>query len=178
MAITLLETIRKNFEFREKLKYGEDGEREVANLLIKMGYSILPLYQFNNENAPLLFTLNKDLILPDLTVFNAGKVIFVEVKTKNRWTKWKGNTETGFNYRLYQHYIDVMGQTKLNVVAIFNHKTEPPTGCFCIDLSENYSRVWDGLNEKTKQRVEQPIVLFELKRMKGFFEFFNDTKLL
>lgn len=157
--------IQKDFD--SLLHFGEEGEKEMAALLMARGNKIIPLYQFNNEKSPLMFGNNYSYILPDLTCIKSGQCFFVEVKTKQRWGYWMGQKETGCDERLYKHYKKVAEDTELPVYIFFNHKEDPPIGIyFCNILNEEPYRRWDGLNSKTKEQINKPIVFWEIKQLK------------
>lgn len=133
---------QKMKNFKEYLKFGEEGEHEVARVLIEMGVSVLPLYQFNNNHAPYLLTKNHKITLPDLACFKDGKSFFVEVKTKNQWISYKGRVETGIDKRLFNQYDKINEATGADVFLIFNQKIENE-GMFICDMYK-YTRFWDG----------------------------------
>jgi hypothetical protein len=128
--------------FKEQLAFGEEGEHEVASYLISRGVTILPLYQFENNTAPLLYHIRGKIISPDLICFGRESFM-VEVKTKNQWVKFNGIVETGLNQKHFNHYSDIQVATGNIVYVFFNHKTEKPTGFYFCKLND-YTRVWDG----------------------------------
>lgn len=165
---------QKQINFKEALAFGEEGEKDVAELLIKKGINILPLYQFTTEEAPKIINQNNNYISPDLTCFFNGKCFFVEVKSKNRWTicpKTK-RTETGCDYRRYKHYLELSEKTGLKVLMVFNHINNKPfkhlnessNGFFYVDVKEK-GRYWSGHNEKTNQKIHKPIYFWNYNQL-------------
>jgi len=148
--------------FEKMLKIGKEGEHEVARYLISKGVSVLPLYQFNNDKIPLLFTKNANLILPDLTCFKDSKVFFIEVKTKNRWVNYNGELETGLDERLYKQYLEVMKITGLDIYLIFNHKIINPIGFFTCNMKTEY-RLWDG--RVNGEYIQKPMVFYSYNKL-------------
>ena len=161
--------------FKELLVFGEEGEKEVATYLIKKGINILPLYQFNNDKAPLIINTESNYKSPDLTCFQNGNCYFIEVKTKRRWTIClkTNRIETGCSYRLYQEYFNLSKKTKIKLYIIFNHINNKPfnqinensSGFFAVNIEEK-GRYWDGINEKTGKIIHEPTYFWELKKLK------------
>ena len=131
---------RTNFE--ELLKFGQEGEKEVALLFINYGYSILPLYQFDAIIAPKII-IEKEYISPDLTIFKEGKCVFLEVKRKNQWVVYKDRTETGCDYRHYLEYLNLSKNTGIDLYMVFQHLDAEPTGIYLVNILEE-GRYWDG----------------------------------
>lgn len=168
---------QKKEDFKSQLAFGVEGEKEVAEMLIKTGVSILPLYQFNADMSPKILTENKILSSPDLTCFRNGKCFFVEVKSKKRWTicPKTNRIETGCDYRLYKQYLEISQKTGIELILVFNHVNNKPfekinessNGFFYVNIITK-GRYWDGCNEKTKKQVHKPIYFweyFQLKKM-------------
>ena len=150
----------KQENFKLQLAFGKEGEHEIGEYLIKKNYSILPLYQFNDDIAPQLFTSNSTITAPDLFVCGNNKFFWVEVKTKNRWIKYLGIYETGCNYKHYLEYLKISKETTLPVYLIFNHKEVYPTGYYFINVIKPLHRIWDGKNIKTGQVISQKMALW------------------
>lgn len=129
--------------FKESLAVGAEGEKEVAIHLIDLGYSVLPLYQFEPQTAPMVLSKSDEHISPDLTLFIQGRCLFVEVKTKNQWVEYGGTRETGCNYRHYKHYKTLSEKTGVPLFLIFNHLENEPTGMFRVNVNEA-GRFWNG----------------------------------
>lgn len=151
--------------FNQKLEYGNQGEREVAELLSNMGYSLLPMYQFKNlQNAPKIFGINNvELTSPDIILFKNNKTLFVEVKKKTKWVKQSEYLETGCDYRLYNQYRQVVENTGVNVMMVFNHVDEEPNGIYMINLLSE-GRIWDG-RDNNKQ-VFNPMYFYRIQDLK------------
>lgn len=153
--------------FEQALTYGKDGEHAVARLLISRGVVVQPLYQHTDKHAPvLLYQSDRSLmsaILPDLTCWHAKRQYFAEVKRKTRWVIWNGRRETGFNLRLFHHYMDVRRQTGAPLYVFFLHERQEPTGVFYAELGRLAPtlRIWDGLRIGTSERIEKALALFD-----------------
>jgi hypothetical protein len=155
-----METTRKSFE--QQLAFGKEGEHEIAKYFIEKEYATLTLYQFNNlTEAPKIFTSQKALISPDLFVANKERCFWVEVKTKNRWIVF-GEHETGCNQAHYNNYKHVRETTGIKLYLIFNHKENDPLGYYMVDIDTPPSRIWDGYNVKTGQKVSPPMALWRM----------------
>jgi hypothetical protein len=147
----------KSENFKVQLAFGQDGEHEVAQMLINKGIVIMPLYQFVADHAPYIITENMEKIVsPDLICFANNGAFMVEVKTKNQWVSFNNINETGIDARLYRHYLQIKTATKTNVWLFFNHKTSGETGIFYVQL-EKYTRHWDG---KVKGVQKHPEMYF------------------
>jgi len=137
----------KQQSFEDALKFGEEGEHEIARYLIEHGVTLLTLYQFDKQHSPYLINSESKIIAPDL--FCYGKdAFFAEVKTKRRWISYKGVRETGIDSRAFESYKQVQEETGKKVLLFFNHKVQEPLGFFFVPLL-NYTRFWDGMNCKT-----------------------------
>lgn len=149
--------------FYDLLAIGQDGEHEVAELLINKGAKVLPLYQFDPTHAPYIIEHNSIFISPDLICFNSGKCYFAEVKTKNQWVEYKGVVETGLDKRLYEQYKMLKDATNINVYLFFNHKKKDPTGIYYCELDQ-YTRIWDG--NANGHKAYNPMVFYEKNILK------------
>lgn len=146
--------------FGQNLKIGKTGESVIANYFKNKGYCILPVYdvEINSGKGPQLFTLEKQLIAPDMFVFNGNKCYWVEAKHKTAFS-WHRNTErwvTGIDLRHYRDYCEVDRITPWPVWLMFLHKggqakdspIDSPSGLFgntlkCLQDNENHrSNKW------------------------------------
>lgn len=152
----------KHKSFKELLKEGEDGEKEVAEFLIKQGYSCLPFYQFESlSSAPMVLSQNQNIISPDLLMLKQNKTFWLEVKTKNRWSQNRNRElETGCDYRHYKNYMSIKKITGLEVWLAFNHKKDNVNQIYVLNTDVKYSRYWDGINEHTGDKITSPKVLW------------------
>ena len=142
-----LHTEQRMASFKEKLDFGEDGEKDVAIFLMSKGYTVLPLYQFNKEHAPFLLSENGKIILPDLDCYHPTNTsIFVEVKSKNQWNVTNSIIETGFDLKHFDEYVKIQYNTKKEVWVVFNHKGKNQ-GMYIVALNK-FHRKWNGKNKK------------------------------
>lgn len=138
-------------KFKARLSFGKIGEGLIANWFKRKGYIALPIYekQIDEGKGPQLFTSNRNLIAPDLLMFNfdkdGEKVFWIEAKHKSAFT-WHRITQrwtTGIDLKHYQDYLEVDKLTPWPVWLIFLHekgiaKDSPdgcPTGLFGRELS-------------------------------------------
>ena len=158
--------------FEADLKWGEEGEALVTKWLTDRGFVVAPLYQFNAESAPVLFSKNQTLLSPDLSVFRDNRAFFAEIKRKKRWVKSRQNgMETGYDMKHHRHYMEVRRLTGLPVWAVFVHEDQQPTGLYTVEIGSARCRFWDGLHCKTKRRVSRPMVFYQfnnLHKLSGF----------
>jgi len=152
----------KRTSFEDSLQFGEDGEHEVAKILINRGVTLMPLYQYNKEHAPYLLNVNGNITSPDLLCFK-NDCFFVEVKTKNQWVEYCGEMETGFDLKHFEDYRKIFETTNKKVYVFFNHKTKDPQGIYYIELMK-YTRIWDG-KVKAKQ-VHKATVFYKFEDLK------------
>lgn len=158
----------KKRSFEDALKFGKEGEHEIAEALIAKGISLMPLYQFEAEHAPFILNGIEKLVSPDLLCFSTKAVFMAEVKTKNRWIEFRGVRETGIDLRLFNQYKAVQDACNVPVWLFFNHKVQPPTGIFFC-LLDRKTRFWDG-RKQDGEPVQEPMifydfnVLYELER--------------
>lgn len=138
--------------FKEKLAFGEQGEKEIAEILIKKGFYILPLYQFKDKTAPQIIGEYQSITSPDLICFKNKEIIFIEVKSKNKWVKYKGILETGCNYKLYKDYKKLSLKTKIKLYIVFNHVSGDHQGIYYVNIHK-IGRHWDG-KYKNKQKYK------------------------
>lgn len=143
---------RSKDNFNELLKFGEEGEKDIALWLINKGYNVLPLYQFEADQSPKIFG-NEVCVSPDLVVFKEKTCTFVEVKRKTRWIKYKGTVETGCNYSTYLHYRKISENTGIKLFMIFKHEERNPLGIYSINVNEK-GRYWDGRVNGIKRHKE------------------------
>lgn len=149
--------------FKDALAFGQDGEKEVASLLLKKGYAVLPLYQFEDDISPKIIEINGSHISPDLTIFKQNKCTFLEVKRKRQWVEFKGVIETGCNYCHYLHYKKIANLTGVDLFMAFLHEEKMPTGIFFVNINEK-GRYWDGIVNGKK--VSPPMFFWNIKSLK------------
>lgn len=150
--------------FKELLKFGEEGEKEVALKLLDIGYTVLPLYQFNKEHAPFLLSKKGKITLPDLDCYNENKEsIYIEVKSKKQWNTTNGIIETGFDLKHFKEYKKIQEKTQKEVWIVFNHKGKYE-GFYTIKLN-NVHRIWDGKNNNGIKKFK-PLVFYKKDSLK------------
>tara|TARA_Y100000593_G_scaffold17462_1_gene34924 strand:- start:135 stop:611 length:477 start_codon:yes stop_codon:yes gene_type:complete len=148
--------------FKNKLSFGQEGEKDIALKLIEKGFYILPLYQFKDEIAPQIIGEKQTIISPDLICFKDGKVVYFEVKSKNKWVDYKGVLETGCNYKHYEHYKKLSLETKIKLYIVFNHVSGKEQGIYLVDVLKD-GRYWDG-KVKNKQ-IYKPEYFWNKKQL-------------
>lgn len=149
--------------FKDRLAFGKEGEHEVAQYFMNRGFSALTLYQFDDlKESPKIFALDDVQISPDLLIAKPGRIMWVEVKTKQRWIQYLGCLETGCNEFHYMNYVKVRELTGIQSFIVFNHKKAMPCGRFVVDIDKPYSRRWNGINEKTGEKINGPMVLWRM----------------
>ena len=152
--------------FADALAFGRDGEERVAAKLIRLGFVVSPLYQYEGlKRAPvLLYRLDGavgSLTHPNLAVFGKS-CCFAEVKRKRRWVDFdrERGLETGCNFGLWKQYLAVARTTGLPVWFFFIHEVQEPTGVFLGEAEglAAHLREWDG--RRGTFRLSKPLALF------------------
>ena len=137
--------LRSSFE--EKYTFGLAGECRIAQWLRSKGNGVLPVYEkiVDSGKGPRLFLPDKELIVPDLFVFNRQRSLWIEAKHKTAFT-WHRKTNkwvTGIDLRHYHDYLEIMEDTPWKVWLLFlqeggQAKDSPPNspaGLFGNDLA-------------------------------------------
>ena len=123
--------------FHESLAEGLLGEGLIARWFNRRGWNVLPAYEIEHTTGkgPRLFMSSESptpqLVTPDLLVFNAAQVLWIEAKTKSAftWHRASGSWQTGIDRRHWIHYLEVAKQTPWAVWLLFLHKS----GCLAKD---------------------------------------------
>lgn len=144
--------VQKQENFKELLAFGVEGEHEIGQYLLSRGVTIMPLYQFEPLEAPVILKGAEKITMPDLICFK-DDCFFVEVKTKNQWVVYGDRRETGLNLKHYNHYKKIKDYTGKQVFVFFNQKQDEPLGYYYIEL-DGYTRLWDGKNPKGEQKFD------------------------
>ena len=132
--------------FGRQLKKGLLGEGEISQFLIGQGYSVLPAYEveIGSGKGPRLFTADGPLVAPDMLVFDAVKVFWVEAKTKSGWSYFRltGTAQDGIDTKHWKSYVEVQRKLPWDVWVLFLHReakwdrfaetdaTPPPPGLY------------------------------------------------
>lgn len=119
-------------DFERKLAWGGQAERALSLWLQQQGWYVLPTYDYSgldNNKAPKLegSSPNRSLVIPDLLAAQFSKgTVWLEVKRKSKadWTHQTGRRETGIPLRLWNDYLDVQHETRLDVWVLFVHEQE------------------------------------------------------
>lgn len=96
--------------FAQTLEIGKTGESLVAQYFLRLGYSVLPVYEKTGaeHKGPVLFSkTHGSLIAPDMLVFNDRESLWIEVKHKSAftWHRLAGEWVTGIDLHHYQQYL-------------------------------------------------------------------------
>jgi hypothetical protein len=153
---------QKQASFETQLAFGQEGEHEVAQWLIGSGVTVLPLYQFESDKAPVFISIFGKAISPDLICFGK-KAFMAEVKTKNQWVVYGDRIETGFNLRHYNEYKSIQDLTNTEVFVFFNQKKKEPLGIYYAKL-DAYTRIWNG--QAKGKRVYNEMVFYSIDVLK------------
>lgn len=117
--------------FESNLATGKVAEGLIAKWLMARGSSVLPAYQIEKSSGkgPQLFSIDGELVVPDMLVFNHDGIAWIESKHKTVFT-WHRQTQqwtTGIDIRHYSDYLHVAKQTKLPVWLLFFHNEKTPS---------------------------------------------------
>lgn len=118
--------------FEQKLAQGKIGEGAIANYLQSRGWDILPAYEVASSNfkGPRLFTLWREIIVPDIIAFKEDRVVWVEAKVKTvfTWHRISKRWTTGIDQRCYYDYLELANRGKQAVWLMFLHTETTPPG--------------------------------------------------
>jgi len=140
--------------FDSQLHFGKIGEGAIAHWLReKKGFHVLPIYEkeISEGKGPVLFSLEGELIAPDLFCFRkttevGTDTLWIEAKTKSAFTWHRISQQwlTGIDMRHYEDYLKVAHLSPFPVWLLFLHlagtaKDTPqgkvsPTGLFGREL--------------------------------------------
>lgn len=117
--------------FENALQFGSVAEGLISAWLQSRGNSIMPAYQIEKSSGkgPQLFSSDGDFVAPDMLVFNANGIMWVEAKHKTHftWHRVTSRWTTGIDMRHYHDYFMVEKQTKLPVWLMFFHGDSRPS---------------------------------------------------
>lgn len=117
--------------FERALQFGKVAEGLIAAWLQSRGNAILPAYEIEKSSGkgPQLFCADGDFVAPDMLVFTANGIRWIEAKHKTHftWHRVTGRWTTGIDMRHYHDYLMVEKQTKLPVWLMFFHSGSKPS---------------------------------------------------
>jgi len=98
--------------FHQRLAEGKLGESIIATWLKSRGFNILPIYEkeIDEGKGPTVFSADgRDIIAPDLLVFNNEKIFWIEAKHKEAFTLYRKTNEfmTGIDLKHYEDYLRI-----------------------------------------------------------------------
>lgn len=144
-----------NFAERQESRAGMLGESLIAQYFISKGWSILPAYEkeIDTGKGPRVFTPTGEHIAPDLLMFRANSVVWIEAKHKSRfsWYGIGGYWVTGIDIRHFEDYCKLAQIIDWPILLLFFHRESDawkedvkrwdcpprcPTGLYCGDLTE------------------------------------------
>jgi hypothetical protein len=110
--------------FRESLSFGQAGESAISRWFQSKGYAVLPVYEklLDTGKGPQLFMPHdRQLIAPDIFVFNGSKAFWIEAKHKTAFSKHRHTNRwvTGIDLRHYEDYLIVNSTTPWPVWLLF-----------------------------------------------------------
>jgi hypothetical protein len=150
----------------------------------------MPIYEkiVDTGKGPQLFTPTEQLIAPDLLVFKAGGVYWVEAKHKTAFSWYRKDERwvTGIDRRHYRHYLKVNAETPWRVWLLFFHeggkaKDSPdasPSGLFGNSIQflaanvNHQSDKWgnSGMVYWAKEKLQKMASLEEIQKNKLVFD--------
>lgn len=130
--------------FKESVKFGEEGEEIVMKYLIeKEDRECQPLFQFEPNKTPIIYSKNGKIISPDIQSYIDGRCIFVECKRKNKWVNWNGEDQTGLDYKHWKNYTNLVYSTYCELEIYFLHKD----GLFRFKINHRLLKKWKNMDE-------------------------------
>jgi hypothetical protein len=134
-----VEQKRRNDAFYASLKFGEDGERAVAEWLIRRGYTVFTLEQFKNKRiSPKARNKDGEIVFADmLGCHPKNKVAFlIECKRRTTWYKKDGKKYTGIPEDKWKEYKKLSSRFKLPLYMYWLQEQEAPTGLYRASLKK------------------------------------------
>ena len=136
-----MELKSSNQIFHERLEIGKCGEQIIGNILMKQGFVIQPLYQFDPSKTPKLFSETDEFDAPDFIAFGKNKVIFPESKLKNQWVDMKysvdeNQLETGFDLKSWIQYRKLYERTGIEIHVFFIQQEQEPIGIYKLVINK------------------------------------------
>lgn len=131
--------------FAQCLETGKVAESVIGRWLMRQGYAVMPAYEKAEQEfkGPQLFSMDGELVLPDMVLFKPGRTLFVEAKCKTgfTWSRKYQRFETGIDIKHYEHYLEVRKRTGLKLFILFlqqggavkdapENKPDSPRGLF------------------------------------------------
>lgn len=117
--------------FAERLAFGQIGERQMEEWLLRRGALIIPIGKNDPTpyKGPRVREQDDELISPDILAATQGKPEWYEVKTKTHftWRRLTGCWETGIDLDKFKHYLRVQERSKWPVWLVFLHKSSTPS---------------------------------------------------
>lgn len=115
--------------FKERLAFGKLGESKIASWLRTRGNYVLPVYETEEQyKGPRLYAPTREIVSPDLLVFNFEGIRWVEAKHKTVFT-WHRITErwtTGIDRRHYKEYLSLAEEWPWPIWLLFLHESDEP----------------------------------------------------
>lgn len=139
--------------FKKSFEEGTQAEEFIEKHLVKQGYIILPMSQFDDSKShPSMFDENNKYITPDIICFKSGSMLFIDVKLKKQWVTGYNGIETGIDQHSYDQYMTLSEKLNIPCDIIFvhpptkeNEKIEGGVGVYKVNINTNKNiRKWEG----------------------------------
>lgn len=115
-----------NLAFKERLDTGKVGESKIASWFMKKGYSVLPVYEKENNDfkGPVIFSADGNKVAPDMIIFNKEKTLWIEAKHKTAfaWHRISQKWTTGIDRYHFNEYLSIARNTNIPIWILFLHK--------------------------------------------------------
>jgi len=159
--------------FDKKLAFGQIGESKIAKWFNRRGYTVLPVYEkeIDTGKGPRIFAPKEQIIAPDILVFKANKILWIEAKHKSgfSWHRKTGRWVTGIDLKHYLDYLKVKDYSPAPVWLLFLQdglaaKDSPvsPSGLFGQSLDvlrkcENHRHAAWGISGMVYWAIDSPL---------------------
>lgn len=111
--------------FEGRLAMGRAGESLIARWLMRKGYNVLPAYEIAESQfkGPRIFSVERDLVAPDLLAFRQKRVLWVEAKSKAAftWHRLSGTYQDGIDKRHWLDYLELRRRMPWDLWLLFLH---------------------------------------------------------
>lgn len=123
--------LARDAAFQKNLAWGQLAETDIAKWLVSRGNTVVPAYdiEYHTGKGPRAFHIGGQFAVPDLLVFDARKVLWIEAKHKTTFSWYRKSYEwqTGIDLKHWRDYLQVRTLTSLDVWLLFLHRSRIPS---------------------------------------------------
>ena len=117
--------------FQKQLAFGQLAETDIAKWIMRRGGTVLPIYdiEYDTGKGPRVFSKLRTFVAPDMLVFKAGRMCWIEAKHKSvfAWYRLRQIWTTGIDLHHYSQYHEVQELLGIPVWLLFLHRSSTPS---------------------------------------------------